>query len=246
MFYGADREADTGKISPGSSNLFGIPPASSQRTTGLTGSSRLFLFKYTRDHHSLQKWKLALTHSKPDSSVRSKMLRSAVSVYHTSCHLFKLTVYQIAGMISKVFEHPFDLCKVRLQTQVMDQTARFDGPIHCLTETWRNEGFTGLYRVCNLMYNRSSSDRLLGLARSDCRSNGRTGIAVPNLQRISTFDTTKHWPATLSRPLTSSTCISRGRRWRHHQFFLVCLLGYSTLLEFHLYFSQNTDRTCQV
>jgi ornithine carrier protein len=52
-----------------------------------------------------------------------------------------------AGMVSKVFEHPFDLCKVRLQSQVMDQTARFNGPIDCLRQTWQKEGLRGLYRV---------------------------------------------------------------------------------------------------
>lgn len=55
---------------------------------------------------------------------------------------------QAAGMVSKVFEHPFDLCKVRLQTQVLDHTARFAGPLDCLSQTWRNEGIRGLYRVC--------------------------------------------------------------------------------------------------
>jgi mitochondrial ornithine carrier protein len=50
-------------------------------------------------------------------------------------------------MVSKVFEHPFDLTKVRLQSQVLDSTARFSGPIDCLTKTWKNEGITGLYRV---------------------------------------------------------------------------------------------------
>jgi len=52
----------------------------------------------------------------------------------------------IAGMVSKVFEHPFDLTKVRLQSQVLDSTARFSGPIDCLTKTWKNEGIRGLYR----------------------------------------------------------------------------------------------------
>ena len=50
-------------------------------------------------------------------------------------------------MVSKVFEHPFDLTKVRLQSQVLDETARFNGPIDCLTQTWKKEGMTGLYRV---------------------------------------------------------------------------------------------------
>ncbi|OAX39927.1 mitochondrial carrier [Rhizopogon vinicolor AM-OR11-026] len=52
----------------------------------------------------------------------------------------------IAGMVSKVFEHPFDLTKVRLQSQVLDTTARFNGPVDCLIKTWKNEGLRGLYR----------------------------------------------------------------------------------------------------
>ncbi|KAI0937535.1 hypothetical protein AcV5_000346 [Taiwanofungus camphoratus] len=52
----------------------------------------------------------------------------------------------IAGMTSKVFEHPFDLTKVRLQSQVLDKTARFSGPLDCLAQTWRKEGIRGLYR----------------------------------------------------------------------------------------------------
>ncbi|KAF5367494.1 hypothetical protein D9758_003742 [Tetrapyrgos nigripes] len=52
----------------------------------------------------------------------------------------------IAGMASKVFEHPFDLTKVRLQTQVLDDSARFNGPIDCLRQTFKNEGIRGLYR----------------------------------------------------------------------------------------------------
>ncbi|KAF9003218.1 mitochondrial carrier domain-containing protein [Cyathus striatus] len=51
-----------------------------------------------------------------------------------------------AGIVSKFFEHPFDLTKVRLQSQVLDSTARFSGPIDCLTKTWKNEGVRGLYR----------------------------------------------------------------------------------------------------
>jgi hypothetical protein len=54
---------------------------------------------------------------------------------------------QIAGMLSKLLEHPFDLAKVRLQSQVLDPSARFDGPVDCLRKTWAREGFRGLYRV---------------------------------------------------------------------------------------------------
>ncbi|KAL1941753.1 hypothetical protein VTO73DRAFT_6753 [Trametes versicolor] len=51
-----------------------------------------------------------------------------------------------AGVAAKFFEHPFDLTKVRLQSQVLDAQARFSGPIDCLVQTWRKEGVRGLYR----------------------------------------------------------------------------------------------------
>ncbi|PCH44953.1 mitochondrial carrier [Wolfiporia cocos MD-104 SS10] len=57
-----------------------------------------------------------------------------------------ITFGSIAGMAAKVFEHPFDLTKVRLQSQVLDKTARFSGPIDCLVQTWKKEGVRGLYR----------------------------------------------------------------------------------------------------
>ncbi|EIW77176.1 mitochondrial carrier [Coniophora puteana RWD-64-598 SS2] len=57
-----------------------------------------------------------------------------------------ITFGSIAGMVSKVFEHPFDLTKVRLQSQVLDTSARFNGPVDCLVKTWKNEGIRGLYR----------------------------------------------------------------------------------------------------
>ena len=59
---------------------------------------------------------------------------------------------QAAGIVSKVFEHPFDLTKVRLQAQVLDATARFRGPLDCLVRTFRSEGVRGLYRVCLLTF----------------------------------------------------------------------------------------------
>ncbi|KAI9511856.1 mitochondrial carrier [Russula earlei] len=57
-----------------------------------------------------------------------------------------ITFGSAAGIISKVFEHPFDLTKVRLQVQVLDVTARFRGPLDCLIRTFRDEGVRGLYR----------------------------------------------------------------------------------------------------
>ncbi|KAJ3822647.1 mitochondrial carrier domain-containing protein, partial [Lentinula raphanica] len=54
-------------------------------------------------------------------------------------------------MVSEVFEYPFDLAKVRLQSQLLspassDGQPRFKGPMDCLMQTWRDEGFKGLYR----------------------------------------------------------------------------------------------------
>jgi len=71
------------------------------------------------------------------------------SVRQTFCNFKKtITFVQTAGMVAKVFEHPFDLTKVRLQAQVLDATARFIGPVDCLKKTWLKEGVKGLYRVC--------------------------------------------------------------------------------------------------
>ena len=39
--------------------------------------------------------------------------------------------------------HPFDTIKVRLQTT---EISHFRGPVDCLMQTLRNEGFAGLYK----------------------------------------------------------------------------------------------------
>lgn len=54
---------------------------------------------------------------------------------------------QMAGMTAKLFEHPFDLVKVRLQSQPTDRPASFSGPLDCFKQTFRKEGWRGLYRV---------------------------------------------------------------------------------------------------
>ncbi|KAH9926670.1 mitochondrial carrier [Fomitopsis serialis] len=56
------------------------------------------------------------------------------------------SIRPIAGMPSKVFKHSFDLTKARLRSQVLDATARFDGPMKCLVQTWQKVGLRGLYR----------------------------------------------------------------------------------------------------
>lgn len=72
----------------------------------------------------------------------------------------------VAGMVSKLFEHPFDLVKVRLQTQQgpgsgvplqaaasenfpnqgRGQGPQYRGALDCFRQTIRSEGFRGLYR----------------------------------------------------------------------------------------------------
>ncbi|KAG0144005.1 hypothetical protein CROQUDRAFT_660544 [Cronartium quercuum f. sp. fusiforme G11] len=52
----------------------------------------------------------------------------------------------VAGICSKIFEHPFDLVKVRLQSQPLDQALRFRGPFDCFRKTTAQEGVRGLYR----------------------------------------------------------------------------------------------------
>lgn len=54
-------------------------------------------------------------------------------------------------MVAEIFEYPFDLAKVRLQAQLLtplsSSVVRFNGPIDCLMQTWKQEGVQGLYRV---------------------------------------------------------------------------------------------------
>ncbi|KAI5453625.1 mitochondrial ornithine carrier protein [Naganishia albida] len=57
-----------------------------------------------------------------------------------------ITFGSIAGMASKLFEHPFDLVKVRLQSQPTDRPPTFAGPLDCFRQTWGREGWRGLYR----------------------------------------------------------------------------------------------------
>ncbi|KAJ4321939.1 hypothetical protein N0V94_002651 [Neodidymelliopsis sp. IMI 364377] len=53
----------------------------------------------------------------------------------------------VAGVFSGIAKlsvgHPFDTVKVRLQTT---DTSQFRGPLDCLLQTVRNEGFAGLYK----------------------------------------------------------------------------------------------------
>ncbi|KAJ7057844.1 mitochondrial carrier domain-containing protein [Mycena amicta] len=62
----------------------------------------------------------------------------------------EIAIGSFAGIVSEVLEYPTDLAKVRLQAQLLtppvDKTKLFKGPVDCLTQTFRHEGFRGLYR----------------------------------------------------------------------------------------------------
>jgi hypothetical protein len=54
---------------------------------------------------------------------------------------------QVAGVVSKSIEHPFDLVKVRLQSQPLDRPFKFTGPLDCFIQTVKGEGVKALWRV---------------------------------------------------------------------------------------------------
>ncbi|KAJ7755377.1 mitochondrial carrier [Mycena maculata] len=62
----------------------------------------------------------------------------------------EVVIGSFAGIVSEVVEYPADLAKVRLQAQLLtppaDESQRFKGPMDCLRQTWKHEGFRGLYR----------------------------------------------------------------------------------------------------
>ncbi|KAA1126174.1 hypothetical protein PGTUg99_006949 [Puccinia graminis f. sp. tritici] len=62
-------------------------------------------------------------------------------------HPLKDVAYgSLAGICSKLFEHPFDLVKVRLQSQPLHLPSRYRGPLDCFRQTVAQERFRGLYR----------------------------------------------------------------------------------------------------
>ncbi|KAI0890427.1 mitochondrial carrier [Annulohypoxylon maeteangense] len=52
----------------------------------------------------------------------------------------------IAGIVGKYIEYPFDTVKVRLQSQPDHLPLRYTGPLDCFRQSFRADGFLGLYR----------------------------------------------------------------------------------------------------
>ncbi|KAI9878955.1 MAG: hypothetical protein M1830_009879 [Pleopsidium flavum] len=65
---------------------------------------------------------------------------------HISRTYTNLYIAQTAGIIGKYIEYPFDTVKVRLQSQPDHLPLRYDGPLDCFRQSYRHEGFRGLYR----------------------------------------------------------------------------------------------------
>lgn len=53
---------------------------------------------------------------------------------------------QIAGIVGKYVEYPFDTVKVRLQSQPDCQPLRYKGPLDCFRQSIKADGVLGLYR----------------------------------------------------------------------------------------------------
>lgn len=52
----------------------------------------------------------------------------------------------LAGVAGKFVEYPFDTVKVRLQSQPDHLPLRYSGPVDCFRQSFRQDGFFGLYR----------------------------------------------------------------------------------------------------
>lgn len=53
---------------------------------------------------------------------------------------------QVAGIVGKYIEYPFDTVKVRLQSQPDHLPLRYKGPLDCFRQSIRADGLLGLYR----------------------------------------------------------------------------------------------------
>jgi ornithine carrier protein len=66
---------------------------------------------------------------------------------HTIYHFrWSTDEIKIAGTAGKFIEYPFDTVKVRLQSQPDHLPLQYRGPIDCFRQSFRADGFAGLYR----------------------------------------------------------------------------------------------------
>jgi hypothetical protein len=129
---------------------------------------------------------------RPSGSQRISPL--ALFVFSLPCCVQAIpdSTMEAAGMASKVLEHPFDLTKVRLQSQVLDNAPRYKGPIDCLANTWKHEGFRGLYRVSwgrNFLF--FNTVILIVFARASLRL---FSVQCARMHRSSSFTTSSNLP----------------------------------------------------
>ncbi|KAI9722728.1 MAG: hypothetical protein M1812_001659 [Candelaria pacifica] len=83
--------------------------------------------------------------------VKKDSLTEAIEVKKPSSSQFTEAVKDIAfgsaaGIVGKFIEYPFDTVKVRLQSQPDHLPLRYRGPLDCFQQSFRQDGFLGLYR----------------------------------------------------------------------------------------------------
>ncbi|KAF2742623.1 mitochondrial carrier [Sporormia fimetaria CBS 119925] len=72
---------------------------------------------------------------------------SAVDATHQGAEALKDVVCgSTAGIVGKYIEYPFDTVKVRLQSQPDHLPLRYTGPLDCIKQSLRQDGFLGIYR----------------------------------------------------------------------------------------------------
>lgn len=70
----------------------------------------------------------------------------SVSIYLAACRAVTEQATQVAGVIGKYIEYPFDTIKVRLQSQPSGSPAIYSGPLDCFRQSITRDGILGLYR----------------------------------------------------------------------------------------------------
>jgi hypothetical protein len=161
-------------------------------------------------------------------------------------------------MVSEMFEYPFDLAKVRLQAQLLtpssSSVARFNGPMDCLMQTWKEEGVRGLYRVrpLHLLFDGWVivyfwAINLLGFASANRWFYGGDGVAVSCLFGVPECDSDIHFVFNNDTSYDTATGFSCRRSGILDEFRLVrFFLSPAVFLICLIYRRQDTDRAGQM
>ena len=85
--------------------------------------------------------------TKTTTQMESEGIATAGKLQEQGLEALKDIVYgSTAGIVGKFIEYPFDTVKVRLQSQPDGLPLRYTGPLDCFKQSFRQDGFAGLYR----------------------------------------------------------------------------------------------------